>query len=129
MLWVVFWKTWKKAVDKGKKVKKSLAKVEPKKVKSEEVAFLTSTIIVGSKYLEDKGAFRKTWRWRFCFLCTFEPDNEFDKNAIMVVNSKKQKLGYIPKGDQKEINKVMGVKYKAEIDDVEDLSVWIDCDC
>lgn len=123
-----FLKDMKKAVDKGKKVKKSLAKVEPKKVKSEEVAFLTSTIIVGSKYLEDKEPLEKLGDGDSVFFAP-EPDNEFDKNAIMVVNSKKQKLGYIPKGDQKEINKVMGVKYKAEIDDVEDLSVWIDCDC
>lgn len=123
-----FLKDMKKAVDKGKKVKKSLAKVEPKKVESEEVAFLTSTIIVGSKYLEDKEPLEKLGDGDSVFFA-FEPDNEFDKNAIMVVNSKKQKLGYIPKGDQKEINKVMGVKYKAEIDDVEDLSVWIDCDC
>ena len=115
-----FLKDMKKAVDKGKKVKKSLAKVEPKKVKSEEVAFLTSTIIVGSKYLEDKEPLEKLEDGDSVFFA-FEPDNEFDKNAIMVVNSKKQKLGYIPKGDQKEINKVMGVKYKAEIDDVEGL--------
>ncbi len=123
-----FLKDMKKAVDKGKKVKKSLAKVEPKKVKSEEVAFLTSTIIVGSKHLEDKEPLEKLGDGDSVFFA-FEPDNEFDKNAIVVVNSKKQRLGYIPKGDQKEINKVMGVKYKAEIDDVEDLSVWIDCDC
>ena len=89
---------------------------------------MTSTIIVGSKYLEDKEPLEKLGDGDTVFFA-FEPDNEFDKNAIRVVNSKKQKLGYIPKGDQKEISKVMGVKYKAEIDDVEDLSVWIDCDC
>ena len=85
------------------------------------------TIIVGSKFIEDMTPLKELQDGDPLTI-VLEPTNEYDPNAARVDDSKGRKLGYIPKGkDRDRLFKLMmqGYTIKAEIDDAVSLSVRI----
>ena len=55
-----------------------------------------------------------------------EPNNKYDSNAILVLNQKEQKLGYIPKSNNPMLAKMMdeGVQLYADVDAIEQNDSW-----
>lgn len=65
-----------------------------------------------------------------CFLCS-EPDNPYDKNAIIVLNERKEKLGYIPRYYAQAFLKLMNEKrisgcYVAKVEKEQDCDECIE---
>lgn len=56
-----------------------------------------------------------------------EPQNKYDSNAILVLNQKEQKLGYIPKANNPMLAKMMdeGLPLYADVDAVEQNGSWV----
>lgn len=56
-----------------------------------------------------------------------EPNNKYDSNAILVLNNKEQKLGYIPKANNPVLAKMMdqGLQLYADADTIEQNGSWV----
>ena len=101
---------------------------EPKEVKEPEIKDGSfDTIIVGSRFLDDMTPLKELQDGDPLAI-VLEPTNEQDPNAARVDDGKGRKLGYIPKGkDRDHLFKLMmqGYSIKAEIDDAVSLSVRV----
>ena len=53
-------------------------------------------------------------------------DNKFDENAILVLNAKKEKLGYIPEKDNPVFARLMdaGKLIKARVNDIDNIATF-----
>jgi len=60
--------------------------------------FLSFTNIAGTRYCNNQEAF-KTLEKNVPLLLEREADNKYDSNAIKVMTTDREKLGYIPKSD------------------------------
>lgn len=60
--------------------------------------YLFETIISGTSHIDDTQRFIDLQIGEQLYL-TRQKDNPFDANAILITNSKKQKLGYVPRKD------------------------------
>ncbi len=60
--------------------------------------FLSFTNIAGTRYCNNEEAF-KTLEKNVPLLLEREADNKYDSNAIKVMTTDREKLGYIPKSD------------------------------
>ena len=60
--------------------------------------FLSFTDIAGTRYCNNQEAF-KTLEKNVPLLLEREADNKYDSNAIKVMTTDREKLGYIPKSD------------------------------
>ncbi len=60
--------------------------------------FLSFTNIAGTRYCNNQEAF-KTLKKNVPLLLEREADNKYDSNAIKVMTTDREKLGYIPKSD------------------------------
>ena len=56
-----------------------------------------------------------------------EPNNKYDSNAILVLNQKEQKLGFIPKANNPLLAKMMdeGLALYADVDAIEQNGSWV----
>ena len=118
-----------KAQPKPVKESKEIAEPkEPKEVKEPEIKDGSfDTIIVGSRFLDDMTPLKELQDGDKLSI-VLEPTNEQDPNAARVDDGQGRKLGYIPKGkDRDHLFKLMmqGYSIKAEIDDAVSLSVKI----
>ena len=59
---------------------------------------LFGSYIAGTSYIDDQSIFDELKEGDKLFLKR-EPDNRFDENAILVLDEKNRKLGYIPEKD------------------------------
>ncbi|MGN0628417.1 MAG: HIRAN domain-containing protein [Clostridia bacterium] len=86
-------------------VDKKIAGLQPRKTKPENESdvFIASALIVGTKYC-DPDAVSSVEPEEKLELCR-EPDNEFDKNAIMVLDALGRKTGYLSRKDNIPIAK------------------------
>ena len=66
---------------------------------------LFDTYVAGTSYLEDKSVLERTAENDRLILQ--REDNKFDENAILVLNDKKEKLGYIPEKDNIVFSRLM----------------------
>ncbi len=85
---------------------------------------LFDTWIAGTTHLEDK-AVLKALKADDDLVLRRE-DNKFDSRAILVLNSDKQKLGYVPEKDNIVFSRLMdaGKILKAKVSRIEDQGAW-----
>ena len=81
---------------------------------------LFDTYIAGTSHVRDESAFDEIKEGDKVTLQR-EPDNRFDENAILVLNSKSKKLGYVPEKDNTVFARLMDAgKYRtAKIEHIE----------
>lgn len=81
---------------------------------------LFDSYIAGTTHIKDESVFDEIKEGDKLILQR-EPDNRFDENAILVLNSKSQKLGYIPEKDNIVFARLMdaGKYLTAKIEDIE----------
>ena len=86
---------------------------------------LFDTWIAGTTHLEDKSVL-KTLKDGDELLLQRE-NNKFDSRAILVLNQKKQKLGYVPEKDNIIFSRLMdaGKSLKAKIVKIEEKGSWM----
>lgn len=85
---------------------------------------LFDTWIAGTTHLEDK-TILKALKADDDLVLRRE-DNKFDSRAILVLNSNKQKLGYVPEKDNIVFSRLMdaGKILKAKVGKIEDQGAW-----
>lgn len=85
---------------------------------------LFDTWIAGTTHLEDKSVLETIKEGDELLLR--REDNKFDSKAILVLNSDKQKLGYVPEKDNVVFSRLMdaGKILKAKISGTEDKGSW-----
>lgn len=108
-----------------KEIKEPKETAEPVKPEIKDGSF--DTIIVGSRFLDDMTPLKELKDGDKLSLA-LEPGNEHDPNAVRVDDARGRKLGFIPKGkDRDHLFRLMmeGHTIEAEIDDAVSLSVKI----
>ncbi len=85
---------------------------------------LFDTWIAGTTHLEDRSVLKALKTGDELILQ--REDNEFDSRAILVLNSDRQKLGYVPEKDNTVFSRLMdaGKNLKAKIGKIEDMDSW-----
>ena len=85
---------------------------------------LFDTWIAGTTHLEDKSVLKELKPEAELFLQ--RENNEFDSRAILVLNSDKQKLGYVPEKDNIVFSRLMdaGKILKAKVAKIEEKGSW-----
>ena len=85
---------------------------------------LFDTWIAGTTHLEDKTVLKALKADDDLVLR--REDNKFDSRAILVLNSDKQKLGYVPEKDNIVFSRLMdaGKILKAKVRKIEDQGAW-----
>ena len=80
---------------------------------------LFGSYIAGTFYIDDQSIFDDLKEGDKLFLKR-EPDNRFDENAILVLDEKSRKLGYIPEKDNLVFARLMdaGKYLTAKIEDI-----------
>ena len=98
-------------------IKKEALIYNPKKLKMPNKTFLMDTHIAGTKYINKIQILQANLKPGDKLLLFREPENPYDRNAILVKNCNKEKLGYIPKDDNTNLAAMMdeGRKVYAEI--------------
>lgn len=85
---------------------------------------LFDTWIAGTTHLDDKSVLKEIKPGDELILR--REDNKFDRKAILVLNSAKQKLGYVPEKDNIVFSRLMdaGKILKAKIVKIQDQESW-----
>jgi len=85
--------------------------------------YLLTTYIAGTYYIHDRSVFDGL-EAECELILRREPENKYDKYAILVLNSAEQKLGYVPKKDNKIIARLMdaGKQMKVMVKSIDKLS-------
>ncbi len=68
--------------------------------------FLFDTYIAGTSYIEDQSIFENL-KVKDHLILRREVQNKFDDKAILVLNDRKQKLGYIPRMDNEIFSRLL----------------------
>lgn len=85
---------------------------------------LFDTWIAGTTHLEDKSVLKELKAEAELLLQ--REDNQFDSKAILVLNSDKKKLGYVPEKDNVVFSRLMdaGKILKAKVSKIEEKGSW-----
>ncbi len=85
---------------------------------------LFDTWIAGTTHLEDKSVLKELKAEAELLLQ--REDNQFDSKAILVLNSDKKKLGYVPEKDNVVFSRLMdaGKILKAKVAKIEEKGSW-----
>ena len=85
---------------------------------------LFDTWITGTTHLEDKSVLKELKAEAELLLQ--REDNQFDSKAILVLNSDKKKLGYVPEKDNVVFSRLMdaGKILKAKVAKIEEKGSW-----
>ncbi|MBR5709911.1 MAG: HIRAN domain-containing protein [Thermoguttaceae bacterium] len=108
------------------KIFKKRAEITPRRTVNASV-HLMKTNVAGTAHVPDVASLANQLKPGDRLFLIREPNNEYDSNAIMVLNQKEQKLGYIPKAKNPLLAKMMdeGLLLYADVDAVEQNDSWV----
>lgn len=105
---------------------KKRAEIMPRRTTNASV-LLMNTKVAGTAHVPDIASLAERLKPGDRLFLIREPNNEYDSNAILVLNQKEQKLGYIPKANNPMLAKMMdeGLPLYANVDAVEQTDSWV----
>ena len=105
---------------------KKRAEITPRRTVNASV-YLMNTKVAGTAHVPDIASLAERLKPGDRLFPIREPNNEYDSNAILVLNQKEQKLGYIPKANNPMLAKMMdeGLPLYADVDAVEQNDSWV----